>query len=119
MTYKNTGNSTVLNAQGLINVIDPFSSEDDIAYLGDKTGTVCYRVIQDQTEAGATIKTYSVDSEIGYTDPYRTEFTSGIPGNSRCPTGFRHLDHRVSSIIVIAGGGLFLWYRKKRVADVK
>ena len=121
VTYKNTGNSTVLNAQARINVIDPFSSEDDIAYLGDiKPGQSATALFRIKTEAGATIKTYSVDSEVGYTDPYRTEFTSdNIPVILDVQPGSDTWLIAIAIIIIIAGGGLLLWYRKKRAADVK
>ena len=104
-----------------INVIDPFSSEDDIAYLGDiKPGQSATALFRIKTEAGATIKTYSVDSEVGYTDPYRTEFTSdNIPVILDVQQGSDTWIIASALIIVIAGGGLFLWYRKKRAADVK
>ena len=33
--YMNTGETTIYSAQGRISAVDPFTSNDDITYLGD------------------------------------------------------------------------------------
>ncbi len=114
-TYKNTGNSTVYNAQARISVIDPFSSDDETAFLGNlKPGESAVALFSVQTDAGATIKTYSIDSEIAYTDSGNTAFTSdNIPVTVEVkPDSNTGLIVIVFLVVVIAAGA-YLWYRKK------
>lgn len=67
--YKNVGAATAYNAQARISAVDPFTSNDDTAYLGDlepgQTATARFDVTVD---AGATEKEYGLDSEIRYRD---------------------------------------------------
>ncbi|UUX91486.1 COG1361 S-layer family protein [Methanoplanus endosymbiosus] len=67
--YKNTGAATAYNAKARISAVDPFTSNDDTAYLGDlapgETSVGRYEVTVDST---ATVKNYGVDSEIRYRD---------------------------------------------------
>ena len=69
VTYKNTGAAMAYNAQSRISSVDPFTSSDDTAYLGDlapgETAVARYSVTVD---AGATIKQYGLDTEIRYRD---------------------------------------------------
>ena len=48
VTYRNTGDVIAYNAQARISVVDPFTSNDDSAYLGDiapgKTAVARYEV---------------------------------------------------------------------------
>ncbi len=119
VTYKNTGNSTVYNAKARISVINPFSSDDDTAYLGDlgpgESATALFSV---KTDGGAMIKTYSADSEVRYTDAGATDYTSDnipvlIDVQADSATG---MAGAVLVILVIAGGA-FLWYRRKKKAE--
>ncbi len=116
VTYKNTGNSRVYNAKARISVINPFSSDDDTAYLGDlgpgESATALFSV---KTDGGAMIKTYLADSEVQYTDEGATAYTSDnipvlIDVQADPTTG---MAGAVLAILVIAGGG-FLWYRRKK-----
>ena len=67
--YKNTGSAEVFRAQSRLSAVDPFTSNDDTAFLGDlKPGqsmVACYEVTAD---GAATIKSYGLDSEIRYRD---------------------------------------------------
>ncbi len=69
VVYKNTGAAKVYNAQARISAVDPFTSSDDTAYLGDlapgETATAKFEV---SIDAGATLKEYGIDSEIRYRD---------------------------------------------------
>jgi len=75
--YKNTGETTVFSAQSRISAVDPFTSNDDVAYLGDiKPGgsaIASYEVSVDRT---ATIKEYGLDSEIRYRDALDNTYIS-------------------------------------------
>nr|QNO44620.1 hypothetical protein ADKHHHMD_00001 [Methanosarcinales archaeon ANME-2c ERB4]QNO49698.1 hypothetical protein ADAIOCCD_00006 [Methanosarcinales archaeon ANME-2c ERB4] len=69
ITYLNTGEETATDAVARISVTDPFSSTDDQAYLGtlapgeSVTGTFVL-----DTDSGAAIKSYGIDTEIRFTD---------------------------------------------------
>ncbi|MDD1671349.1 MAG: NEW3 domain-containing protein [Methanomicrobiales archaeon] len=69
VTYENTGTTAVHSAEARISLVDPFTSSDDTAYLGDlgpgERGTALYDVTVD---SGATPKSYGLDSEIRYRD---------------------------------------------------
>ncbi|MDD4127197.1 MAG: CARDB domain-containing protein, partial [Methanomicrobium sp.] len=69
IVYKNTGATTAYDAQARISAVDPFTSNDDTAYLGDiapgETATGIYEV---SVDSEATLKTYGVDTEIRYRD---------------------------------------------------
>lgn len=114
-TYKNTGNSTVYNAQARISVIDPFSSDDETAFLGNlKPGESAVALFSVQTDAGATIKTYSIDSEIAYTDSGNTAFTSdNIPVTIEVKPDSNVGLIAIVFLVVIIAAGAYLWHRKK------
>ncbi len=69
VAYRNTGAAKVYNAQARISAVDPFTSSDDTAYLGDlapgETATARFEV---SIDADATLKEYGIDSEIRYRD---------------------------------------------------
>ena len=75
--YKNTGDTTIYSAQARISAVDPFTSNDDIAYIGDlkpgESKTVSFVVRADRT---ATIKEYGLDSEIRYRDALDNTYIS-------------------------------------------
>ncbi len=121
VTYRNTGNSKVYNAKARISVINPFSSDDDTAYLGDlgpgESATALFSV---KTDGGAMIKTYSADSEVRYTDEGATDYTSDnipvlIDVQADSATG---MAGAVLAIFVIAGGA-FVWYRRKKKTEAQ
>jgi hypothetical protein len=67
--YRNTGDATAYSAQARLSAVDPFSSNDDTAFLGDlapgESATARFEV---SCDGGATAKTYGLDSEIRYRD---------------------------------------------------
>ena len=69
VTYQNTGSGTAYGAQARISAVDPFTSNDDTAFLGDltpgETAVARYEVSVDES---ATAKEYGLDSEIRYRD---------------------------------------------------
>lgn len=75
--YRNTGDTKVFSAQARISVVDPFTSNDDIAYLGDMnpgdTVSASYEISVDRD---ATIKEYGLDSEIRYRDALDNSYIS-------------------------------------------
>jgi hypothetical protein len=120
--YKNSGETTVYSAQSRISAIDPFTSNDDVAYLGDiKPGgsaIASYEVSVDRT---ATIKEYGLDSEIRYRDALDNTYISDtmkVKINVIQTTGLAAvLSNPVYIAIIIAGiigiVYLVLHFRKK------
>ena len=75
--YKNAGKTTIYSTQARISAVDPFTSNDDIAFLGDlrpgESAIASYEVIVDRS---ATIKEYGLDSEIRYRDALDNTYIS-------------------------------------------
>jgi len=69
ITYLNTGEETATDAVARISVTDPFSSTDDQAYLGTLApGDSVTGIFVLDTDSGAAIKSYGIDTEIRFTD---------------------------------------------------
>jgi len=69
ITYQNTGEEAAVDAVARISVTDPFSSTDDQAYLGTlEPGGSATAVFVLDTDSGATIKPYGIDTEIRFKD---------------------------------------------------
>jgi hypothetical protein len=117
VTYTNVGSQPAFNAQARISVVDPFTSEDDTAYLGTilpgQSATALFSIKADGT---ATPKTYSINSEIQYSDLSNTEYTSdtirvlATVEDETTPV----LLPVVALLIVIAGVIGYIVYRKAR-----
>jgi hypothetical protein len=75
--YRNTGGATAYQAQARLSMVDPFSSNDDTAYLGDvapgETKEAAFLVSVDKT---ATLKKYGIDSEVRYNDAFDNQVIS-------------------------------------------
>jgi hypothetical protein len=67
--YANTGGATAYNVQARISAVDPFTSNDDTAFLGTlapgETSEAAFEISMDKS---ATIKNYALDSEVRYRD---------------------------------------------------
>ncbi len=75
--YNNTGDTKVYSAQGRISAVDPFTSNDDIAYLGDMNpGESVIASYEVSVDRDATIKEYGLDSEIRYRDALDNSYIS-------------------------------------------
>jgi hypothetical protein len=76
--YKNTGAAGVYSAQARISAVDPFTSGDDTAFLGDiAPGETRIARFEITTDAAATIKEYGLDSEVRYRDGLDNSLISG------------------------------------------
>ncbi|MDR2855347.1 MAG: S-layer protein [Methanomicrobiales archaeon] len=77
VAYENTGNAPAYEAQARISAVDPFTTNDDNAYLGDllpgesAVGKFELKVANDVTE-----KTYTLDSEVRYKDALNNDVVS-------------------------------------------
>jgi hypothetical protein len=120
--YKTTGDTTVYSAQARISAVDPFTSNDDIAFLGDlapgQTAEAHFVVTVDRT---ATIKEYGLDSEIRYRDALDNTYISDtmkVKVNVEAPGGLSSILSNPFYLSIIAAGligiaYLFYHYRKK------
>jgi hypothetical protein len=119
--YKNTGAAPVYRAQARLSAVDPFSSNDDTAYLGDLApGDTAIARFEVSADAAATIKIYGLDSEIRYRDALDNSQISDslkiqvevIPQSGLASTLANPL---VISVIVVAiiGAGYYLLRRRK------
>lgn len=69
VTFKNTGSATAHSAQARISAVDPFTSDDDTAYLGEiAPGESKVARFTVSVDAGATEKIYGLDAEVRYRD---------------------------------------------------
>jgi hypothetical protein len=67
--YQNTGGATVYSAQARISAIDPFSSDDDSAFLGTiAPGETKEATFEISVDGSATEKEYGLDSEVRFRD---------------------------------------------------
>ena len=120
--YKNTGETTIYSAQSRISAVDPFTSNDDIAYLGDlKPGESAVASYEVSVDRSATIKEYGLDSEIRYRDALDNTYISDtmkVKVNVTSSAGMTAvLSNPVYLSIIVAGiiGIVYLvyHYRKK------
>jgi hypothetical protein len=122
VTYRNSGDATAYNAQARISVVDPFTSNDDTAYLGDiapgKTAVAIYEV---GVSSGALAKDYALDSEVRYRDSLdnsQISDTVKVPVTVVQPTAMEsvmaNLVYLVAGIIVIIAAGYYLLVMRKK-----
>lgn len=75
--FQNTGGTTAYNAEARISAVDPFTSNDDTAFLGTmapgESRTASFDV---SVDSSATVKEYGLDSEVLYYDNLNNLFTS-------------------------------------------
>jgi hypothetical protein len=121
--YKNTGDTTVKSAQARISAVAPFTSNDDIAYIGDlkpgESRVVSYVM---SVERSATIKEYGLDSEIRYRDELDNTYISDtmkVKVNVSSPAGATAILSNpiyLSILIALIIGAVYLIYhfRKKQ-----
>jgi hypothetical protein len=112
--YKNLGETTIFSAQSRISAVDPFTSNDDIANLGDllpgKTAVASYELSVDRS---ATIKQYALDSEIRYRDALDTTYLSDtmkVKISVNSPSGITAVVSNPVYLALIAAGVIGLAY---------
>ncbi len=117
VVYKNTGAASVAAAQARLSAVDPFTSSDDTAYLGDmQPGEEKTARFEVSADAGATAKEYGLDSEVRYRDALDNSQISDTmkvavtvtPGGSLLTSP---LVLAVVALLVI-GGGYYLYRRR-------
>jgi hypothetical protein len=119
--YKNTGDTTIYSAQARISAVDPFTSNDDTAYLGDlkpgESRAVSFIISVDRT---ATLKEYGLDSEIRYRDALDNTYISDpmkVRINVTAPAGLTTvLSNPIYLSLIFAGiiGVVYLFFHYRR-----
>lgn len=122
VVYKNTGGAMAYDATSRISSVDPFTSNDDTAYLGDmapgETATAYYQV---SVSDSATIKSYGLDTEIRYKDSLKNSIISDsmkteVIIESRSGLGTLLTNPIVLTVLlfIILGAGYYLYQRRKQ-----
>jgi hypothetical protein len=117
--YKNTGSAPVYSAQARIYAVDPFTTSDDTSYLGTLApGETATAVFDVTVDSSATVKAYSLDSEIRYRDALDNDQVSDritVPVSVIAPTGLQALlaSPWIIAVIVIVVVGLVLFLRTR------
>ncbi|HVN65094.1 MAG TPA: S-layer protein [Methanomicrobiales archaeon] len=121
--YRNIGSAAVRSAEARISAVDPFTSNDDTAYLGDMAPGESRTASYDVTVAsGATPKIYGLDSEIRYRDALdNSQISDTIKVQVEVVQGEGLLAALMNPVVIILilaiiGGGLYyiLVQRKKK-----
>lgn len=122
VVYKNTGGATAYDATSRISAVDPFTSNDDTAYLGDmapgETATAYYHV---SVSDDATIKEYGLDTEIRYKDSLKNSVISDpmkaeVTVQERSGLGTMLTNPIVLTVLlfIILGAGYYLYQQRKQ-----
>jgi len=125
VAYRNSGLSAVSGAQARLYTVDPFTSGDDLSYLGDmepgETKTARFEVTIDRE---ATVKEYGFDTEIRYRDTLGNDQVSDrikVPVEVVRPSGIMAVLGNpfvliLIGIVVIVGIYLVVTRRRKELA---
>ncbi len=121
VVYKNAGAATVYNAQARISAVNPFTSSDDTAFLGDlapgETATARFEM---NVDGDGTEKEYGIDSEIRYRDNLDNSKISDtmkvrVALERREGAFFTNPAFLAVIAAVVIGAGYYIFvYRKKR-----
>jgi len=121
VTYRNTGAATAYNAQSRISAVDPFTSNDDSAFLGDVApGDEAVARYEMSVDDEATIKQYGLDTEIRYRDALdnsQITETMKVPIRVVAAGGAAALFTNplvISVLVVLVAGGAYYLYRRRQ-----
>ena len=124
VTYKNVGDVTAYDAIARISTVDPFSTTDDQAYLGDmatgESRTALYKINVDET---ATAKSYAIKNEIKYDDEHGDiQYSKALKANINVKSAVPFSDKVKESptvlilmVLGIIGAPTYLYIRRKKI----
>ncbi len=120
IVYKNVGDATVYDAQARISAVDPFTSNDDTAYLGDLApGEESVARFEVSVDSTGTVKMYGLDSEIRYKDILGNSQISDtikikveVVPLSEMATLLTNPLVLVLAAFIVIGAGYFVWKRR-------
>jgi hypothetical protein len=119
--YQNTGDIPVFSAQAKLSAVEPFTSDDNTAYLGDlkpgETVTVRYALT---AAAEAVVKEYSLDTEVRYRDALENSQVSDtlkVPVRVGAKPGASGLMQvlPILGLLVLFGAGYYLLVIRKKL----
>jgi len=129
VSIRNTSLTDVTDAVARINAVDPFSSTDDSAFIGDMpAGELRVAKFQISADDDATVKPYGIDVEVKYSDGNGDIYTSDVMKAylDVLPRRALPLETALLIAVLIVGGGaagIFGWRayrdRKARVAATR
>jgi len=119
--YQNTGTQTAYHAQTRLSAVDPFTSSDNNAYLGDlKPGDVAMASYQISTDREAIAQDYTLDTEVRYrnaldnsqvSDTFKVDIRV-VPSSQ--PTGMSAFLPVILPAVIIIGAGYYLLVMRKK-----
>lgn len=120
--FRNTGGATAYQAVARVSMVDPFTSNDDSAFLGDiapgETKEASFLVSAD---GAATVKQYGIDSEVRYRDALDNSVISDpmklnvnvVAGKSIIEDLTGNPAALAAVAVIVIAIGYFLYRRKK------
>ncbi len=119
--YQNTGTVTAYHAQSRLSAVDPFSSTDNTAYLGDlNPGDTAIARYQISTGSDAAVRNYTLDSEVRYRDSLdnsQVSDTVKVPlqvAGTPASAGITLLLAVAVIVLILAGAGYYLLVMRKK-----
>lgn len=126
VTYRNDGSVPVYGAEVRISAVDPFTSNDDLAYLGDiRPGESAIARFGLNVDATADTKIYGLDSEVKYRDALDDSHVSDtikVPVRVVPKDGLAALLSSpivIGILLVLLLGGAYYLYERRRSAQVR
>lgn len=127
VTYANTGDQTARECIARISVVDPFTTTDDQAYLGEmKPGESRNATFEINVASDAVPKTYFISSEIKYKDihdksKYSDSLKVAVDVGPAVPMGEKLKDNATVVVglpfLAIVGMSAYMISRKKKIND--
>ena len=120
--YRNTGTQTAYHAQASLSAVDPFTSSDNNAYLGDlKPGDTAIAQFRVSTDSAATAQDHALDTEVRYRDALDNSQVSDtfkvdihVVPSSQATGIIAFLPVLLLAAVVISAGYYLLVMRKKK-----
>jgi hypothetical protein len=122
VNFRNTGSATSYNTQARISAVDPFSSNDDTAFLGTMApGEVRPASYKISVRSDTTTKDFGLDSEVLYRDALDNDVTSDplkVTVHVAPPAG-NFLSNGIIGPVIIVGIliGLGYWIYSRRIKN--
>lgn len=122
LTYRNDGSVPVYSAEVRISAVDPFSSDDDLSYLGDiQPGESAVARFGLTVDGTADTKIYGLDSEIKYRDALEDSHVSDtikvpilvVPVEGPAALLSNPIVIGVLLVLILGGGYYYYEYRRK------
>ena len=123
IVYQNTGTNTAYGAQARLNAVQPFTSTDNNAFLGDiqpgGRATARYALSSDGL---ANLTTYALDTEIRYrdsldnsqiSDMFKTEVR--VVAQSDTGSAMQMLPAVILIAAILTGSGYYVFVKRKKV----